>query len=171
MSPREQTPPGPEENPDREADPREVARTIALRQLTMAPRTRAQLADKMAAKEVPADVAVEVLDRFEEVGLVDDRAFADGWVRSRSVGRGRRALAQELRRKGVDDETAAQALEAVDHDTQLEAARDLVERKLRSVRGLERAVAERRLFGMLARRGFPTDVVLRVVREALEEQA
>ncbi|MEZ0163818.1 regulatory protein RecX [Kineococcus sp. LSe6-4] len=142
-----------------------------MRQLTMAPRTRAQLADKMAAKEVPADVAVEVLDRFEEVGLVDDRAFADGWVRSRSVGRGRRALAQELRRKGVDDETAAQALEAVDHDTQLEAARDLVERKLRSVRGLERAVAERRLFGMLARRGFPTDVVLRVVREALEEQA
>lgn len=137
----------------------------------MAPRTRAQLAEKLAAKDVPADVAVEVLDRFEEVGLVDDRAFADGWVRSRSTGRGRRALAQELRRKGVDDETAAEALEVVDHDTQLEAARDLVDRRMRSVAGLERAVAERRLFGMLARRGFPTDVVLRVVREALQAEA
>ncbi|MEW1955951.1 regulatory protein RecX [Kineococcus sp. NPDC059986] len=134
----------------------------------MAPRSRAQLAEKMAAREVPSDVAVEVLDRFEEVGLVDDRAFAAGWVRSRSSGRGRRALAQELRRKGVDDETAAEALEVVDHDSQLDAARDLVDRKLRSVAGLERAVAERRLFGMLARRGFPTDVVIRVVREALD---
>ncbi|PRY18489.1 regulatory protein RecX [Kineococcus rhizosphaerae] len=161
-------PPGPDENPDREADPREVARSIALRQLTMAPRTRAQLAEKMADRDVPDDVAVEVLDRFEEVGLVDDQAFAEGWVRSRSTGRGRRALAQELRRKGVDDETAAQALEAVDHDTQIDAARDLVRRKLRSTAGLDRAVRERRLFGMLARRGFPTDVVLRVVREELD---
>ncbi|WP_432543932.1 regulatory protein RecX [Kineococcus sp. SYSU DK002] len=144
---------------------------MALRQLTMAPRTRAQLAEKMAAREVPADIAVEVLDRFEEVGLVDDRAFAEGWVRSRSVGRGRRALAQELRRKGVDDETAQEALETVDHDTQTDAARDLVRRKLRSTVGLERAVRERRLFGMLTRRGFPTDVVLRVVREELDGQA
>jgi regulatory protein len=134
----------------------------------MAPRSRAQLAEKMAAKDVPADIAVEVLDRFEEVGLVDDRAFAAGYVHSRSSGRGRRALAQELRRKGVDDETAAQALEAVDHDTQTAAARDLVRRKLRSTAGLDRAVRERRLFGMLARRGFPTDVVLRVVREELD---
>ena len=97
---REQVPPGPDENPDREADPREVARAIALRQLTMAPRTRKQLAEKLAAKEVPAEVALEVLDRFEEVGLVDDKAFAQGWVHSRSSGRGRRALAQELRTQG-----------------------------------------------------------------------
>jgi regulatory protein len=141
---------------------------IALRQLTMAPRTRAQLADKMAAKEVPAEIVVEVLDRFEEVGLVDDRAFAQMYVNSRRSGRGRRAIAQELRRKGVDDETAADALEVVDTDTQVDAARDLVRRKLRSTSGLERAVRERRLFGMLARRGFPTDVVLRVVREELD---
>ncbi len=137
----------------------------------MAPRSRAQLEQKLAAKDVPEDVAVEVLDRFEEVGLVDDRAFAAGYVQSRSSGRGRRALAQELRRKGVDDETAAEALEVVDGESQTEAARNLVRRKLRSTAGLEPAVRERRLFGMLARRGFPTDVVLRVVREELRDQA
>ncbi|ABS02981.1 regulatory protein [Kineococcus radiotolerans] len=137
----------------------------------MAPRTRKQLAEKLAAKEVPAEIVVEVLDRFEEVGLVDDRAFAESFVHARRSGRGRRALAQELRRKGVDDETAADALEVVDHDSQAEAARELVRRKLRSTAGLERAVRERRLFGLLARRGFPTDVVLRVVREELDGQA
>jgi regulatory protein len=137
----------------------------------MAPRTRKQLADKMAAKEVPADVVVEVLDRFEEVAPVDDRAFAETFVHARSSGRGRRALAQELRLKGVDDETALEALEVVDHDSQADAARGLVRRKLRSTAGLERAVRERRLFGLLARRGFPTDVVLRVVREELDAEA
>lgn len=137
----------------------------------MAPRTRAQLAEKLEAKEVPAEVAGEVLDRFEEVGLVDDRAFASSYVTSRSTGRGRRAIAQELRRKGVDAETAAEALDELDGETQEATARDLVRRKLRSTAGLERPVRERRLFGMLARRGFPTDVVLRVVREELDAGA
>ncbi|WP_380162480.1 regulatory protein RecX [Kineococcus sp. R86509] len=144
---------------------------MALQQLTGAPRSRAQLAEKLAAKDVPAEVAVEVLDRFEEVGLVDDKTFAEGWVHSRSSGRGRRALAQELRMKGVDDETAAEALEVVDDASQIEAAQAMVQRKVGAMRGLERAVRERRLFAMLARRGFPSDVVVRVVREEIQGEA
>jgi regulatory protein len=137
----------------------------------MAPRSRAQLAEKLTAQDVPAEVALEVLDRFEEVGLVDDKTFAEGWVHSRSSGRGRRALARELRLKGVDDETAAEALDVVDDESQYAAARLLVQRKAGSTVGLERAVRERRLFGMLARRGFPSDIVVRVVREELQDEA
>src|SRR4051795_7655976 len=96
-----------DDTPD--ADPESVARSIVLRQLTMAPRSRAQLADKLAERGAPDDVAARVLDRFEEVGLIDDAAFADMLIRSHraSRGLGRRGLAHELRRKGVDDETAA----------------------------------------------------------------
>lgn len=112
-----------------------------------------------------------MLDRFEEVGLVDDKTFAEGWVHYRSSGRGRRALAQELRMKGVGEETAAEALEAVDDASQVEAARALVQRKAGAMHGLERAVRERRLYGMLARRGFPSDVVVRVVREEIQGEA
>ncbi|POX41886.1 regulatory protein RecX, partial [Streptomyces sp. Ru72] len=85
-------------------DPVEQARAICLRLLTGTPRTRKQLADALSKREIPEDVADEVLSRFEEVGLIDDSAFADAWVESRHHGRGlaRRALAQELRTKGVD---------------------------------------------------------------------
>ncbi|MGH3973165.1 MAG: regulatory protein RecX, partial [Pseudonocardiaceae bacterium] len=88
-----------------EADPESVARGLVLRKLTAAPRTRAQLADDLAGRGVPDGVAHRVLDRFTEVGLVDDAAFAESWVRSRHLGRGlsRRALSHELRTKGVDD--------------------------------------------------------------------
>jgi regulatory protein len=119
---------------------------------------------------VPDDIAERLLDRFEEVGLVDDEAFARAWVQSRQPGKGlaRRALAQELRHKGVDDETAAIALDEVDSDDEVEAARTLVRRKLRAVASLDRDVAVRRLTGMLARKGYPSGVCFRVVREELE---
>ena len=153
-----------------EADPESVARKILLDQLTGRARSRADLEKKLAQRHVPADVATRLLDRFEEVGLVDDAAFAREWVAQRQEGRGlaRRALAQELRRKGIDDEVAREALGDVDEGNEVEAARMLVRRKLRSVRGLESDKAVRRLVGMLARKGHSSGVAYRVVREELE---
>ena len=153
-----------------EADPESVARAILLDQLTGRARSRSELADKLRSKNVPDDVATRLLDRFEEVGLVDDEAFARSWVESRQAGKGlaRRALAQELRRKGVDDEVAREVLDEVDPDEEVEAARVLVRRKLRTVARLDHQVAVRRLAGMLARKGYPAGVAFRVVREELE---
>lgn len=140
---------------------------MALRQLAMAPRSRAQLAEKMAAKDVPETVVLDVLDRFEEVGLVDDKAFAQGFVSARQGHRGRRALAQELRRKGIDDDTAGEALEVVDEESEELAARALLRRPVITTRGMDDATRQRRLMGMLARRGFGPGLVVRVVREEL----
>ena len=150
-------------------DQEAVARKILLDQLTGQARTRSELAGKLAKKGVPGDLAARLLDRFEEVGLVDDEAFARSWVQSRQPGKGlaRRALAQELRRKGVDDEVARMALDEVDPDDEVEAARTLVRRKLRTVARLDREVAVRRLTGMLARKGYPAGICFRVVREEL----
>ena len=105
-----------------------MARKILLDQLTGRARTRSELATKLARRNVPDDVATRLLDRFEEVGLVDDAAFAREWVEQRQSGRGlaRRALAQELRRKGIDDEVARETLDEVDPDDEVEAARTLV---------------------------------------------
>ena len=93
-----------------------MARKILLDQLTGQARSRKELADKLAKKDVPAEIATRLLDRFEEVGLIDDEAFARAWIASRQPGKGlaRRALAQELRRKGIDDEVAREALDEID---------------------------------------------------------
>ena len=140
-----------------------------LRRLTAAPRSRAQFEADLTARDVPEDVAERVLDRFTEVGLVDDAAFADMWVRSRHAGRGlsRAALGRELRDKGVDDETARAALEDIDPDAEVAAASALVAKRLPGTRGLAVEVRIRRLTGMLARKGYPGGMALRVVRDAL----
>ncbi|MFJ3209423.1 recombination regulator RecX [Streptomyces flaveolus] len=153
-------------------DPVEQARAICLRLLTGTPRTRKQLADALRKREIPEEAAEEVLSRFEEVGLINDSAFADAWVESRHHGRGlaRRALARELRTKGVDSTLIDAAVSQLDSEQEEETARELVARKLRATRGLDRDKRLRRLAGMLARKGYPEGMALRVVRQALEEE-
>ncbi|WP_329545171.1 recombination regulator RecX [Streptomyces sp. NBC_01356] len=153
-------------------DPAERARAICLRLLTGTPRTRKQLADALRKREIPDDVANEVLSRYEEVGLINDSAFAEAWVESRHHGRGlaRRALVQELRTKGVDATLIDEAVGQLDSEQEEATARELVARKLRATRGLDRDKRLRRLAGMLARKGYPEGMALRVVRRALEEE-
>lgn len=153
-------------------DPAERAREICLRQLAVRPRTRAELATALRRGGISDEVAAQVLDRYDEVGMIDDAAFARAWVSSRHHGRGlaRRALASELRQRGVAPDKVGAALSELDGDTEAATARALVERKLRTTTGEPEAVF-RRLAGMLARKGYPAGLAFRVVKEALAAQS
>ncbi len=154
-----------------DADPVAVAREIALRQLTVRQRTRAELQAALARKNVPAEAADEVLDRFTEVGLLDDAAFARDWVAAGARRqRGRRVLAQELAQKGVAPELIDEALAGQEPGDDLEVALALARRKAGSLAGLDRQVRYRRLCGVLQRRGFSGAVISDVVRQVLGEQ-
>lgn len=154
---------------DREPDPEAVARAIALRLLTGAPRSRQQLAEAFARRDVPEDVAVRVLDRFTDVGLIDDVEYARMLVSSQreSRGLGRRALALELHRKGIDAETAAQALEQVDAELEEQTARDLVRRRWRP--GVDPVVQSRRILAMLGRKGYSSSLSRRLVAQMVDD--
>jgi regulatory protein len=157
----------------RPVDPAERAREICLRQLAVRPRTRAELAGALKQRGIADDVAASVLDRYGEVGIIDDRAFARAWVTSRHHGRGlaKKALATELRRKGVEPETVGAALAELGDDAEAATARALVDRKLRSTPSGDPSAAARRLVGMLARKGYAPGLAFRVVRQAMADQA
>jgi regulatory protein len=142
-----------------------------LRLLTARARSRAELIDKMAKRGYPDEVAETVLSRLVAVGLVDDEDFAAQWVRSRHTysGKGKRALATELRTKGVDAEVIAAALDGIDAVAERGRAEQLVERKLRRevLADGDDAKVMRRLVGMLARRGYSQTMAVAVVTDAL----
>ena len=120
-------------------DPEARARQVCLTLLTFAPRTRAQLAVALRKRGIPDEVADEVLARFEDVGLIDDAAFARSWVESRHYSRGLagRALTAELKQRGVAaDEIRAALDEQLSPDAEATAARRLVERRIAGTRGL-----------------------------------
>lgn len=142
-----------------------------LRRLERGPRTRAQLAQACARRGVPEWAVEQVLDRFSELGLVDDEAFAFAWVESRHAGRGlaRRALRHELSTRGVDREIIDQALSQVDPERERAAARAIVDARLPGMARLDRAARIRRLQGLLGRRGYSAGLAMAVISEALDE--
>jgi len=159
--------------PSNEArDPEARARQICLRLLTIAPKTRAQLAQAMHRGGVPDEAAEAVLTRFTDAGLIDDAAFARAWVESRHHSRGlsKRSLSAELKRHGVQNDEIREAVDALDPEQEVDTARRLVERKLASNRGRPPEARARQAAGMLARKGYPPGLAFRLIREAMQEE-
>jgi regulatory protein len=154
-----------------DADPEAVARAIVLRKLSAAPRTRQQLAAELKKRGVPDDVSHRVLDRYVEFGYIDDAAFALEWVRARHDSRGssRWLLQRELRDRGVAELDREVAISQISDEDEWSRAKELAERKLRSLSRFDRQTQIRRLQGVLARRGYPPGVCMGVVRELFGE--
>jgi len=152
-----------------DADPEVIAKTICLRLLTVRARTRAELHEALTARAVPEAASTKVLDRLTEVGLVDDNAFAASYVSSRQRDRGLavREISRQLRDKGVDEAVITAAVGVIDSETEADAARQLVVRKLPSMNRLTAEVKTRRLVGMLARKGYSPAMAFQIVREVV----
>lgn len=174
------TGPGGDRRREMEQDPvkREaLARDLIYRALGMRDHSRAELRTKLARRGFDEELTERMLDKFVAAGLIDDAAFAQRWVQSRHQfsGRGRRALAQELRTKGVGEEEASAALDTVSREDERERAAELVERKLVRVQvpedRMERDKLTQRLVGMLGRRGYHPSLALSVVLDAIREKA
>lgn len=155
------------EDPD--ADPVAFARLILLRALAAAPRTEAQLRQRLRSKGVPDGVAEHLLDRFTDLGYVDDEAFAHAWVhaRHRGKGLGRSAVRRELQSRGIADEVLAEALDSITDDSEREQAREFAIRRARRLTGLEASVVHRRVTAALMRRGYGWGLSNSVAREVL----
>jgi regulatory protein len=162
-------PPGEPDEPP--GDPESVARAICLRLLTQRARSRGELAEALATRGVPDEAATAVLDRFTEVGLIDDAALAESLAgaQHRERGLARRAVAAKLRQRGLDDEVVGAALRQIDPDSERARARDLVARRQRALAGLPPDIQARRLVGLLARKGYGSAMAYEVVREMLAD--
>lgn len=161
-----------EKRSPRKEDPlaeEERARGYMLRALTASPRSRSQLAQGLAQRDVEPELAERLLDRFVEVGLVDDSVYAHTLARTRFAERGlaRRAIGAELRRKGINDVDAESALMQIDDSDEQEAAHAYVKKRLARMTGLDRNTTYRRLMGALGRRGYSSGLAMRVISEEL----
>ena len=158
--------------PDAHAQAVEAAREIVLRRLDRSAAPRAALADLLGRKEVDPRVAVEVLDRLEAAGVIDDAAYAARLARTRFAEKGaaRRAIAEELRRKGLGERDIATALDQIDSDDEDTAALALARKKLSATGHLPWEVRRRRTEAVLGRKGYSRDVTMRAIAAAHAEE-
>lgn len=150
------------------------AREAALRLLAVRPRSAAELARRLRMKGYEPEIGEEVINRLRGLGMIDDAAFAGMLARDRVrlKPQGARRLANELRAKGVDDETARAAIRetmAGEQTDERQMARRAAE-KWRPRAGEEPARARRRLHGYLARRGFDGEIIRDIIDERLPDE-
>jgi regulatory protein len=133
-------------------------------------RSRSELVIALRRGGVPVDVSTTVIERFTDLGLINDAALAEEFARARHTGRSQAApaIAAQLRRRGIDDSVIRQAVSDLDPAGDSSAALALARSRLPRLTGLDTRTRIRRLTGLLARRGYSAEVVARAVREALE---
>lgn len=150
-----------------DVDPAERAREIALRLLQHSPRSAAQLREGLVKREVDEQLADHLIERYREVGLIDDTALAAQVARTRHRERGqsRRAVSMELRRKGFEAADIEGALEQIDDESEREAARALAYKRWQRLADLPCEIRSRRIVAMLGRKGYSPGLAFALVRE------
>lgn len=147
--------------------PAERARELALSILTRTPRSAADLRARLISKEIEPDVADEVIQRYLEVGLLDDVTLAATIARTRHAERGLapRAIAQELRRKGFEEDHIRGALEPFSSVVQEDTARELAAKRWSREAGSPPEARVRRTVSHLARKGYSASLAFALVRD------
>jgi regulatory protein len=145
------------------------AREAGLNFLAHRPRSRREVVQRLRKHGYPEPAIGAAVERLERAGLVDDRAFAEYWVRNREQfrPRGRFALRQELRQKGVESNVIEDVLQDLDESDS--AYRAAMQRSAQWSR-LDETSAYRKCSGFLQRRGFGYDVIQEVWARIQQER-
>ena len=159
------------EEKNKEIEAADAAKQVLLRRLSHAPRTRKELAKDLKDKDISDEVANVALDRFEEVGLINDQALASNYVSSQHErkGLGKNALRQQLRAKGVSDDVALEAISQISDDQEFQAAFALACKKIRSLQRDDAKTQLRKIVGVLARKGYSSNLAFRVAKEVITD--
>jgi regulatory protein len=162
------------ESSERSSTRREVrAENVSMHALTRRGMSRWELEKTLLSRELDTDVVDAELDRLEGVGLIDDAALAETFVRTQHdrKGLGRGALTAELRRRHIGQEHIDAALEQVDDDDEQSRATELAVKRAGQLSSYDLETAKRRLHGFLARKGYSSGVVRAAVDEALSTRS
>lgn len=146
------------------------AKNTAYRYLTVRPRSRKEVEQKLADRGFPSVCIASVIEHLLRLGYLDDERFARDWAagRVRTRGYGRRRIEQELRDRGIGAGTIRETVGELFQDvSEQDVARREAEKKLRSMSRLAPEVRRRRLAGFLERRGFTSEIIYSVLRTLL----
>ena len=150
----------------------EAAERTLLRRLCGRSLSLSEARTVLREREIAPDAAEAILERFQELGYLDDSALAEQLIHAGSErrGQGRRVIAQTMAKRGIPRDVADSALAALPDDDD-ERALEFARNKARGMSSLDRDTALRRLTGQLARRGYSGSIAMSAARTALDEQA
>jgi regulatory protein len=133
-------------------------------------RSEREIIQRLQRKGFDDDTGRSVAGYLKEKGFVDDSRFAESLIKSAIEQKhlGRKGVAQLLHSKGIPREIIQGIPD--DDDRYIGAARILVEKKIRQWNGLDETTREKRIWAALARKGYSTGIIGRVLRQYFSEE-
>ncbi len=134
-----------------------------MRFLSFRDRTEKEAREKLRKKGIDEDTTEQAISWLKREGLLNDDTFARQWVEGRKEKYGRSRLYRELLEKGVDAETAGEAIAQLSAEEELKVALRVGQRRLASL-SEEDPRRKEKLASFLLRRGFLWEMVEKVLR-------
>lgn len=149
-------------------DQRETAYQRALNLINFRPRTEVEIHQNLRRHNLEEEIIQYVLERLRDSGLVNDAGFAQTWVDNRAElrPRSRRALAFELKQRGVDSAIIEQTLDQVDDSAM---AYQAAQRQAHKIKNYEWREFRLKMLRYLAQRGFAYEISAEAARRVWEE--
>lgn len=151
---------------------KERAFNYCIWHLGQSSKTRKQLHDKMRDRNCPDEIIESTLDKLEEMHYLSDAQYAKNFVMSKQTYKhvGERKISQDLRQKGIPQDIIDSSFEENTEEDERERAKELLSKRLRSTRNVERQKRINRLVGYLSRNGYNGSIAFSVVKEALDAE-
>jgi regulatory protein len=146
------------------------AERVGLHYLSYRPRATKEMVLHLASKDFTSEIIDTLIERWTQVGYLNDHTFAKQWLeeRIRLKKKGRLLLREELKQKGVSSNIIDQVMVTVDQDEEFRACLELAQKKKRMIKETEKRKAKQKLYAYLQRRGYPFEMIQTVLLK-LEE--
>ncbi|WP_166789693.1 regulatory protein RecX [Cryobacterium fucosi] len=155
-----------------EAVEREHAEQVLLQRLRARSLSATEARTILAGTEIAEHEIDEVIDRFAELGYIDEGRLADQILHSHHErkGLGRSGVQTEMRRRGLDHDLILEKLEELPDDEE-ERAIELACKRVQQLGRLDDQTIDRRLTGFLMRKGYASSTVRLAVKAALASRS
>lgn len=150
------------------AEEQKKANDYAIKFLSYRSRSKKEIKDRMERKGYDNEVINKTLEWLKKYDLVNDKDFAEEYIKAKAKKYGRSRIKMELRGKGVDENIINNVIEnELDYENEYETALEQAKKKLRAYEGEKREAIYRKLSGYLQRRGFSYDIVSKILKELI----
>lgn len=148
------------------------ANSVAEWWLAQSAKSRKEIMDKILKKGIIPEIAEKIVSRYEELGYIDDEAYAEQFVYSKTTydKLGKRSISFKLKEKGISEEIIQQVLENIDDEEEEQQAKELALKKARTNKRYDTQKRLQQIVGLLVRKGYSGNIAFRVAKEAISEE-
>ena len=151
---------------------REKAMDLAVKYLSFKSRTSSEMIDYLKKKNIDEKIIADVMQKLGEYRYIDDVVYLKNYVENnRHLNYyGSRRMSQDLKKRGISDQLLLSLEDLFSKQDEYQCCEIVAKKNLRILKGQTSAQKKKKLYDKLGRMGYPTEMVLEVIKSLILEE-